>query len=518
MNKQLKVFVVALIIGTFGIVGYKFALPFIMDKFQASTSDAANTKGRLKILVDNWVGYFPLCSKHMKNRMRDIGYTWECTDDKADYAGRMEKLKDRDVQFAVATVDSYILNGKKEDFPGTIVTVLDESKGGDAIVARKSKIASLDALKKSKNYKIAFTPSSPSEHLLRSITDHFDIPQLRDKKGDWRVEANGASDAYKKLANGEVDVAVLWEPEVSKAISNPEYIKILGTEDTHNLIVDILLVERDFSKDKPEVVSVVLSNYFRTLKYYRNNPDALKKDLKNETSSSKKEVEAMLKGVSWFTLYDNASKWFGVNESGSFREVGLADTVESTVEILLNTNEFSSNPIPGGNSLVLINSFFVEKLFKKGLSNKFGGKGAQVTKDDFEFVPLASDRWGDLREVGTLKVRPISFQSGTANLDSLGEMELEKAVRNLKHYPHFRIVAKGHTGTNGDSKANETLSEARASTVKEYLIKALQVNPFRVHAEGLGGDKPLTRKQGQSYRAWKSALSRVELVLVDEVY
>ena len=79
-------------------------------------------------------------------------------------------------------------------------------------------------------------------------------------------------------------------------------------------------------------------------------------------------------------------------------------------------------------------------------------------------------------------------------------------------------MANGHTGTNGESVANISISQSRAETVKEYLIKALQVNPFRVHAEGLGGEKPLTRKQGQSYRVWKSSLPRVELVLVDEVY
>ena len=517
-HKDIKVFFGVLIFGTLAMFGAYFAIPFIKEKFQASTSDAANTKGIVKVGVDNWVGYFPLCSKHMKNRMRTAGYVFECIDDKANYEERMEKLKEGQIQFAVATVDSYILNGKKEDFPATIVTVIDESKGGDAIVARKSKISSLDVMKKNKDYKVAFTPASPSEHLLRSITDHFDITRLKDKGGDWRVETDGSPQAYKKLKNGDVDVAVLWEPDVSKAVADKDFIKILGTEDTRNLIVDILLVEREFSKNREEVVKVVLSNYYRTLKHYRNNRNELKEDLEDQTSLSSDKVDAMLKGVKWFNMYDNASKWFGVTSKSGYKNVGLANAIENTVDILINTGEFSSNPIPNNDSLVLLNSFFVDNLYNNGLSQKFGKAAGSDNEDDFEFTPLASDRWDELRPVGTLKIRPISFQSGTADIDILGEMELEKVVKNLTHYPHFRVFIKGHTGVSGDKKINEKLSQERADTVKEYLVKTLKVNPYRIRSVGYGGSFPLPRIKGESYRAWKYKLPRVELVLVDEVY
>lgn len=517
-DKTIKIFLGVLVIGTVLMFGAYFAVPFIKQNFQASTSDASNTKGVIKVGVDSWVGYFPLCSNHMKNRMRTDGYVFECVDDKANYEERMENLKEGNLQFAVATVDSYLLNGGKEDFPGTIVTVIDESKGGDAIVARKDKIDSLDTMKKKKDYKVAFTPSSPSEHLLKSVAEHFDIPRLNKSSDAWKVETEGSTQAYNNLVKGKVDVAVLWEPDVSKAISDKKFIKILGTEDTHNLIVDILLVEREFSKNKEDVVKVVLSNYYRTLKHYRNNLKVLKEDLEDHTDLSSDKVDAMLKGVKWFTMYDNASKWFGVTNKTGYKNIGLANTIENTVDILINSGDFRKNPIPNNDSLVLVNSFFVDNLFNKGLSNQFGANNKNSSEDEFEFTPLASDRWDDLRPVGTLKLRPISFQSGTDEIDSLGELELEKIVKNLKHYPHFRIFIKGHTGVTGDPKVNIKLSQDRADTVKKYLVKTLKVNPYRIHSVGYGGDKPLPRLQNESYRSWKYKLPRVELVLVDEVY
>jgi len=84
-------------------------------------------------------------------------------------------LKKGEVDFAVCTIDAYILNGKGAGYPGTIISVIDESKGGDAIVAWKKKVPSIQKLTTMTGYRIAFTPASPSEHLLKAIAVDFDI-------------------------------------------------------------------------------------------------------------------------------------------------------------------------------------------------------------------------------------------------------------------------------------------------------------------------------------------------------
>ena len=83
-------------------------------------------------------------------------------DDKADYAGRMEKLKKGDIQFAVATVDSFLLNAHSVDYPGTIVMVIDESQGGDCILAKADVAKNLSDLKGKNDLRVAFTPGSPA--------------------------------------------------------------------------------------------------------------------------------------------------------------------------------------------------------------------------------------------------------------------------------------------------------------------------------------------------------------------
>src|SRR4030095_13910893 len=116
--------------------------------------------------------------------------------------------------------------------PGAIIAVIDESKGGDAIVAWKDKAGSLDALKAAQTPTIAFTPASPSEYLLRATAVHFDVPALRSGKGKWRVEADGSPDALKRFLDHKTDAAVVWEPDVTRALATPGVIKLLSTAAT----------------------------------------------------------------------------------------------------------------------------------------------------------------------------------------------------------------------------------------------------------------------------------------------
>ncbi|MDJ0785826.1 MAG: nitrate ABC transporter substrate-binding protein, partial [Myxococcota bacterium] len=212
-----------LVVGVLGLVGFYFLRPTLEDWQQRMSSDASASAGTVRIGTDSWVGYFPLCSPVMRARMRDQGYRLRCEDDAADYPARMRALREGDLELAVATVDSYLQNGAAERFPANIVAVIDESKGGDAIVARKEKVPDIDALKAAADPKVAFTPASPSEHLLRAVASHFDIPLLLEQQGAWRVETNGSEEARRKLESGAVDVAVLWEPDSSlrRASSEP---------------------------------------------------------------------------------------------------------------------------------------------------------------------------------------------------------------------------------------------------------------------------------------------------------
>lgn len=523
MKRRIVGALLLLLLGIVAIGAAWYFLPRYRDMKQKSSSDALRTKGKIRIALDNWIGYSILRSPEMKQQMRRTGWMLVCEDDKANYRLRMERLKDGDIDFAVATVDSYILNGAAVGFPGVVIMVIDESKGGDAILARGDALLSLDALKGRTDLRVAFTPNSPSEYLAKAAAYHFDVPELVPPPGDKRIETEGSEDALKKLLAGRCDLAALWEPDVSRALSSPGIQKIIGTEDTEKLIVDILLVNREFSRERPDVVEAFLLAYFRALKEYRSNPDLLREQVRQETGLSEDAIGPMLKGVQWVNLTANCEKWFGIAAPGSSSDEGLIRTIDSTVHVLMNAGDFRDNPLPDQDPFRLIYSAYLENLFVKAATGftKRGPAsvhGQMTASPPTRFPPLDEAGWGSLAEVGTLKLDPVTFQHGSSELDLLGKEVIDKAAKLLAHYPNFRLLVKGHTGTRGDPTENQRLSRERADSIARYLEITHDIDRNRMRPLGLGADQPLPRESGESFRTWQYRLPRVELVLVREEY
>jgi len=517
VKNDFRNFIIFIFLGVLILLGIYFGYPYLQEQNSLKTSDAGSIKGIITVGIDNWVGYYPLCGKEMRKRLTSQGYGLKCIDDNANYLERFKSLKEGKINFAVGTVDSYVLNGSSLDYPGSIVLVIDESKGGDAILAKKDFVSNLEDLKKQKKVRIAYTPDSPSAHLLKSIATHFDIPELINGSSDSIIRTEGSEGALQALMSGKADVAILWEPDVLKALQDSSVIKLLGTENTSRLIVDILIASRNILRNNPEKVQVLLNSYFRTLKTYNDDPSLLHNELKSQLNLSDEEIRKMLGGVDWKNLTDNALEWFGVSVGSELGYEGVIDTIESSIEISQASGDLSNNPLPENDSYRLINRQFVADLYSKYSQGQFGTHSS-VKSAAVSFSPLSSSQWAGLREVGTLKIRPVTFQSGTASLDATGKQELDSLVANLAHYPGFRILIRGHTGISGDPEENIVLSKDRAEAVARYLQITHAIDENRMHAIGLGQTDPLTRFPNETTRSYRYRLPRVEIRLLSESF
>lgn len=480
-----------------------------------STSDAGDLKGQFSIALDSWIGYFPFRSPVFARLMREEGYRIKIIDDRADYHGRMKMLKKGEIDFSVCTIDSYLLNGKSVNYPGTIVAVIDESKGGDAIVAWKGKFSNIEQLKKGRNFRMAYTPSSPSEHLIKSIAVHFGVPVLGEREGKWRVEVDGAEEAYQKLIKKETDLAAVWEPHVTEALSHKGIVKIIGSEDVEKLIVDILLVNRKFAKNKPDMAKLFIKNYFKTLNIYAVSRDRLLKDITAKIDLNKKQAGYMLKGVKWLFYPDNL-RWFGLTSRSTHRQPEIIESINSTVSILINSRDFSDNPLTDKDPYTILNSFFLKELYRSGIFSVSAFTGRDDDTLSRKFLKLSRKQWKKLTTIGALKLRPISFRSGTSVLDYNGKEQVKHIVENIRHYPNFRILIKGHTGLRGDPAANVALSLKRARAVKNELQYSYNIDGNRIRVAGMGSREPLLKNSSESDRGYNTRLKRVEILFLSE--
>ena len=112
-------------------------------------------------------------------------------------------------------------------------------------------------------------------------------------------------------------------------------------------------------------------------------------------------------------------------------------------------------------------------------------------------APAPAESQPRLDSAGRMRLENVLFESGTANMLPESEPALNELGRALERYPDVRIEVEGHTDTRGPADNNLRLSQARAETVRSYLIKHFNVGEDRVRAKGYGETRPETRERNE---------------------
>lgn len=89
-----------------------------------------------------------------------------------------------------------------------------------------------------------------------------------------------------------------------------------------------------------------------------------------------------------------------------------------------------------------------------------------------------------------LSRRKIRFESGSATLTADSRGVLDALAGIVRRCPQSRVEIAGHTDADGSDVANQKLSEARANTVLDYLVRS-GVFASRLVANGYGETEPL---------------------------
>ncbi len=102
--------------------------------------------------------------------------------------------------------------------------------------------------------------------------------------------------------------------------------------------------------------------------------------------------------------------------------------------------------------------------------------------------------------VGTAAVSmTVNFSSGSAMLTPDAERALAPLGRALASadLAAYRFRIEGHTDTVGDATLNQTLSERRAATVRQYLQTRFNIPAARLEAVGFGANQLLVQTPAQ---------------------
>src|SRR5262249_20665892 len=109
------------------------------------------------------------------------------------------------------------------------------------------------------------------------------------------------------------------------------------------------------------------------------------------------------------------------------------------------------------------------------------------------------------------KIETISgpnFDFDKAHLRPQGEAKVDHAVRIMQENPSMRVVVEGHTDSVGSHEYNLKLSERRAETVRDYMVKK-GISASRITTRGLGEADPVASNKTAEGRAENR---RVEII------
>ncbi|MGB8490251.1 MAG: phosphate ABC transporter substrate-binding/OmpA family protein [Bacteroidales bacterium] len=513
MNNRSKGIIVFMLLGTIVVLSIYFGTTWLDGIKRTKSSDSGGATRTVHWAGDSYAGYAFIKSTEMRKRLARKGIVLDFTDDGGAYADRLKKLNDSEYDFIVLPISSYIEHGYKYKYPGVISGAISESRGADAILVFKDfpflKVNDLN----DSEIKIVVTPDSPSEDLVNLTITNFDLDELQGRQ-DWMIEASGSEAVYKQAKADQNDPAkgqriyTMWEPDVSNAIDNLGMKKIWGSDNFRNYIVDVFVFNRKYVNNKEEEVREILRTYFEVVDYYMARKEEMFDELRSVTGAKRTMVPSFIDNIKWYDLQENAHLMFGiqaVSDAGSYADEGLVKTIYAWNDV----NRLMKKDIEVDNPYEILNRTFIEGLASTAVAPV--GKKSDNVRD---FEALSKDQWEKLQESGTMRVENITFKSGIGRLDNDGEETVDNVAQKLIHnYPNYRVLVAGHTGY-GDAEANLKLSQERADIVRQQLIAVYNIDEDRILAKGFGAERLPKRKNGESERAYRLRMQRVEFILL----
>jgi len=105
----------------------------------------------------------------------------------------------------------------------------------------------------------------------------------------------------------------------------------------------------------------------------------------------------------------------------------------------------------------------------------------------------------EIEEKTVLKLNKFYFDKGKATLNSQVEAELNKVVDAVVRFPQMRLRIQSHTDSRGSNSYNKKLSQQRADTIKDFLLKNGLNSSNIIEATGYGEEMIVNNCKNGAY-------------------
>jgi flagellar motor protein MotB len=439
------------------------------------TSGTSRYRHEIQLGLDSFSGYAILRSEEFRKQLADRGIRIKNVDDGANYAKRAEGLQKGTLQMAAFPIDAFLKTLSSNDAPAaTIVAIIDETRGADAMLAYKNKFPDIDRLNQS-DVRFVLVGDSPSETLVRVVMQDFDLKNV----GASAIETVDSPEKliarYRAASPATNEVYVTWEPFVSQILANDQLHVLVDSSRFTGYIVDSLVVSRDYLLKNGPVVESVLEAYFTALHSY-SEKQALIRLLLEDAKQTKQELTAeqanrLVDGIQWKNTQENFAH-FG-KRAGAV--VHVEDMLGRIATVLSKSGAISSI----GSDEKFNRYFFDRPLENLKTRNFHPGLSSESVRVEEKLKALSDEQWDGLVTVGTLSVPELVFLRGSATLSDQSKRILDELCQKLLAWPQYYLTIRGNASKAGDMQANLQLAQQRGDAALKHLL-ALGIPPERM--------------------------------------
>lgn len=298
-KKQRTKFVLLIVLALF------FSL--ILSSCGGENENASNQPVSFTLAHSTWVGYGPLYIAREKGFFAKYNIDPQLTiiEDESQYAGALASAQ---IDGLANVLDREVIHYAKGT-PETVIFAMDESSGGDGIVA-SGEIKSVADLR---GKTVGLDKSSTSYFFFLTVLEKYGV-----KEEEINIQEMGAGDAGAAFVAGKLDAAVTWEPWLSNASQREGGHVLVTSKDFPHVIVDVVTLHKDFIAQNPEVPLALTRAWFDAVEWYKAHSDEGNEIMAKALGLDKSEVADMAKGVTFLGKEENVAFFDQAQENNIF--------------------------------------------------------------------------------------------------------------------------------------------------------------------------------------------------------
>ena len=257
--------------------------------------------GDFTIAFCTWIGYAPLYIAREKGFFEKYGInpTLTINEDEGTYAAAMYS---NSIQGLGQVIDREVISFASGT-PETVILAMDQSSGGDGIIAS----ADINSVEDLKGKTIGLDTSSTAYFFCLTVLQSAGLTEKDVTLIDMDSDSTGPA-----FMAGQIDAAVTWEPFLSTASDREGGHLLCDSADYPGTILDVLTVRQDLSDEAKQALA---NAWYDAVDYLKANEDESVKIMAEGLELTVEEAADELSGVSFYGREEN--KAFIDKDSGN---------------------------------------------------------------------------------------------------------------------------------------------------------------------------------------------------------